>query len=97
MGRIRMFVERMLPIAILLVAAIAVPTMIFAPSGLDRLGQLRAERERVDRQIARLSQRIRELKVEAQRIKDDPTRVEQAARDELGLVRATEVVFQFDP
>ncbi|HEV8551481.1 MAG TPA: septum formation initiator family protein, partial [Polyangiaceae bacterium] len=32
---------------------------------------------------------------EVARVKDDPAYVERAARDELGLLRQTEVVFQF--
>ena len=91
----RLLLERALPIAILAVAIVSVPVMVFSASGLDRLNALRHERRRADEEISRLSQQIRELRAEVKRIKEDPAAVEQVARDELGLVRQTEVVFQF--
>jgi cell division protein FtsB len=91
----RLLLERALPIGILAVAIVSVPVMIFSASGLERLNSLRHERGRADEEISRLSQQIRELRSEVDRIKDDPAAVEQVARDELGLVRQTEVVFQF--
>jgi cell division protein FtsB len=90
-----MLLERALPIGILAVAVVSVPVMILSSSGLGRLNALRHEKTRADEEISRLSQQIRELRAEVQRIKDDPAAVEQVARDELGLVRQTEVVFQF--
>jgi cell division protein FtsB len=91
----RLLLERALPIAILAVAIVSVPVMIFSASGLDRLNALRQERLRAEDEISRLSQQIRELRAEVKRVKDDPAAVEQVARDELGLVRQTEIVFQF--
>lgn len=91
----RLLLERALPIGILAVAVVSVPVMVFSASGLDRLEALRHERRRADEEISRLSQQIRELRAEVKRIKVDPAAVEQVARDELGLVRQTEVVFQF--
>jgi len=38
---------------------------------------------------------IEQLRAEVARAKSDPAVVERIARDELGLVRQTEVVFQF--
>lgn len=87
--------QRVLPLSVLLVAAVSVPVMAFSPEGLSRLEHLQEEKKRADTEVARLSQQIQELRAEVQRIKEDPTLVERAARDELGLVRKTEVVFQF--
>jgi cell division protein FtsB len=89
------FAQRILPVAVLAIAAISVPVLIFSPSGLARLHNLREEKQRADEEVSRLSQQIRELRAEVRRIKDDPAAVERAARDELGLIRQTEVVFQF--
>ncbi len=41
-------------------------------------------------------QEIHELRAEVERMRAQPEAVEQVARDRLGLVRQTEVVFQFD-
>lgn len=87
--------QRVLPLSVLLVAAISVPVMAFSPEGLARLEHLQEEKKRADNEVARLSQQIQELRAEVQRMKEDPSLVERAARDELGLVRKTEVVFQF--
>jgi cell division protein FtsB len=84
-----------MPLAVLAVAAISVPMLMLSATGLPRLQGLREEKVRADEEVSRLSQQIWELRAEVARIKDDPAAVERAARDELGLVRRTEVVFQF--
>lgn len=90
-----LFVQRILPLAVLAIAAVSVPMLMLSATGLPRLQGLREEKARADDEVSRLSQQIWELRAEVARIKDDPAAVEQAARDELGLVRRTEVVFQF--
>jgi cell division protein FtsB len=85
-----------LPLGILALAIVAVPAMMFSPTGFHRLTTLREESARADAEIAKLSREIDELRIRVQRIKSDPATVEQVARDELGLVRQTELVFQFD-
>jgi cell division protein FtsB len=84
-----------MPLAVLALAAISVPMLMLSATGLPRLQGLREEKVRADEEVSRLSQQIWELRAEVARIKDDPAAVERAARDELGLVRRTEVVFQF--
>jgi cell division protein FtsB len=90
-----LLLERVLPISVLAVALIAVPVMALSPTGLARLEALREERQRADAAVADLGREISRLRAEVARIKSDPAAVEQVARDELGLVRQTEVVFQF--
>ena len=90
-----LFARRVLPLAVLALAAISVPMLMLSATGLPRLQSLRDEKVRADDEVSRLSQDIWELRAEVARIKDDPAAVERAARDELGLVRRTEVVFQF--
>jgi cell division protein FtsB len=68
---------------------------VFSDSGLPKLRHLEAEKAKTSEQLSRLSQEIAEIRAEVERIKSDPSAVEQVARDELGLVRQTEVVFQF--
>jgi cell division protein FtsB len=88
-------VQRGLPLFVLAIAAISVPLMMLSPSGLPRLRNLEEERRRANEEISRLTAEIKALRAEVARIKTDPAAVERAARDELGLVRTTEVVFQF--
>jgi cell division protein FtsB len=91
----RLLVERALPLGILAVAVACVPILIFSPSGLERLENLRRERVQADAEIGHLNQEIRQLRAAVGRVKQDPAAVERVARDELGLVRQTELVFQF--
>ena len=97
MSRLSLFIERVLPIAILAVAAVGVPVLVLSPEGLPRLRSLEAEIADVRAENAGLTERIEQLKLQVQRLKQDPKAVENLARDELGLVRNTEVVFQFAP
>jgi cell division protein FtsB len=90
-----LFAQRMLPVVLLAVAAVSVPVMILSPDGLARLEHLESEKARADQEASRLSDEIRRLRAEVKNIKEDPAAVERVARDELGLVRQTEVVFQF--
>ena len=89
------FAQRVLPLAVLAVAIVSVPVLVLSPTGLPRLRNLEEERQRANDEISRLGSQITALRAQVARIKTDPAAVERAARDELGLVRTTEVVFQF--
>lgn len=93
--RLVLFVERILPISILAMAAFGVPVMMLAPEGIPRLGSLSRELSQVDSENADLRQQIQHLRGRVQHLREDPVAVERIARDELGLVRTSEVVFQF--
>ena len=87
--------ERFVPLGMLLVAAIAVPVMLWSPSGLPRLEALHGQRETLQLEVERLEREIERLRHEAESIKTSPSSIERVARDELGLVRRTELVMQF--
>jgi cell division protein FtsB len=87
--------ERVLPVAVLGLSIISVPVMIFSPTGAPRHRALREEKRRVDVEVSRLADQIRRLRVEVRHSKSDPAKIERVARDELGLVRQTEIVVQF--
>lgn len=95
MRRATRLAERVLPVAVLVLAVVGVPVMIFAPTGLPRLRGLERELGDVDEENAELRRDIEALRGRVARLRDDPAAVERIARDELGLVRQTEVVFQF--
>lgn len=88
-------VQRLLPIALLTGAMVSVPILVWSESGLPRLRKLQQERVEAKERSSRLSSEIRQLRAEVSRVKRDPSHVERTARDELGLVRQTEIVFQF--
>lgn len=81
--------------AVLVVAVVGAPVLIFSPQGLPRLRGLEKELGDVDEENAAVRREIEALKGRVGRLRDDPGAVERIARDNLGLVRQTEVVFQF--
>lgn len=87
--------ERILPGAILVMAAIGAPVMIFSDEGLPRLRARETELAAVRKDIDEERRQIGFLRETVQKLKDDPVAVERIARDELGLVRKNDVVFHF--
>jgi len=93
--RLTLLVERVLPVAVLIVAVVGAPVMIFSAQGLPRLRGLEKELTDVEEENTDLRREIESLRGRVARLRDDPAAVERIARDDLGLVRQTEVVFQF--
>lgn len=87
----------MLPLVALALGIVGMPTLLLSSGGLSRLERLKGERETVQLEISRLNKRIDHLRSQARTIKREPTAVERSARDELGLLRRTEIVFHFEP
>lgn len=69
--------------------------MIFSREGMPRLEAVEQELDTVEHENEELSREIEMLRARVARLRDDPAAVEQLARDELGLIRQSEVVFQF--
>jgi len=91
----RDLVERTLPIAMLCLALIAVPVLVLEPAGLPRLRGLEKELDDVTAENADSYREVERLRAEVRELRDDPAAVERIARGELGMVRKSEVVFQF--
>ncbi len=81
--------------AILAVALIGAPLLIFQPEGLPRMRALEKELAEVNSENAELRRSVSHLRVQVRALRDDPAAVERIARDQLGLVRKSEIVFQF--
>ena len=88
-------IRRLLPLALLVFSGISAPTLLFRSGGLERLERLEDEKSQVDLEISRIRERIHFLEKKAEALRTDPAYVERVARDRLGLVRQTEVVFHF--
>jgi|GEM_PF-6938587 len=84
--------RRILPAAVLAMGAIGAPTLLVGTGGISRLTTLEAERAKVESEILRERTRIEELRATARAVKQAPATLEAMARDQLGLVRATEMV-----
>jgi cell division protein FtsB len=88
-------VQRTLPVAMLSLALVAVPLLVLEPEGLPRLRAMQHELDEVNTENDDLKRDVARLRIEVQQLRDDPAAVERIARDELGMVRKSEVVFQF--
>jgi|SRR5690606_4930013 len=92
----RATVQRVLPLLVLALGVIGMPTLLFSSGGLAQLDRLKTEGETVELEISRLTKRVEHLRVRAAELKADPQAIERSARDQLGLVRRTEVVYYFE-
>jgi cell division protein FtsB len=88
--------QRALPAAVVGLGVLGMPALLVASGGVTRLQSLELEREAVQLEISRVSKRVEHLRAAAREIEREPAAVERSARDQLGLVRRSEVVFQFE-
>jgi len=65
--------------------------------GLPRYRALRTELGELERANRAARREVRALKRRVARLRDDPGAVEAIARDELGMLREGETLFQFEP
>ncbi len=87
---------RGLPLAILTMALVSVPVLLLEPQGLPRMRALEKELAGVQAENAELRRDVGKLRADVKELRENPTAVERIAREQLGLVRKSEVVFQFD-
>lgn len=73
----------------------SVPIMILSREGLPRLHTVQTEARAVDRENLALTREINLLRGRVKTLRDDPAAIERLARDDLGMIRQSEVVFQF--
>ncbi len=87
---------RGLPLAVLTVSLIAVPVLVLEPQGMPRMHALEKELKGVEAENAELRRDVARLRTEVKDLRENPAAVERIAREQLGLVRKSEVVFQFE-
>ena len=87
---------RGLPLAVLTVSLVTVPVLVLEPQGIPRMRSLEKELAGVQAENAELRRDVGKLRTEVKDLREDPQAVERIAREQLGLVRKSEVVFQFD-
>ena len=79
----------------MVMAIMTVPTLVLDEQGLPRYRHLREERQELRESNEDLVREIATFKREIEALRADLPYVERIARDELGMVRAEEFVFQF--
>jgi cell division protein FtsB len=65
--------------------------------GVARMWHMKAEVERLEREIGTLRAQTDELSAAAARLRSDPEAIEELARVELGLVKPGERVYKLPP
>jgi|MudIll2142460700_1097286.scaffolds.fasta_scaffold300061_2 cell division protein FtsB len=88
------FLRRPLRI-ILLVLVILLAASLLGDRGLIRLIQMHQTRAALAREVERLSATNAALADEVRALRTDPGRIEAIAREELGLVKPGELVYEF--
>jgi cell division protein FtsL len=81
-------------VVIFLIALVAVSVM--GNRGLLRLYQMHRDRAALEREIEQLSSVNAALAEQVRLLKTDPARIEGIAREELGLVKPGELIFEFE-
>ncbi|AKF11537.1 FtsB family cell division protein [Sandaracinus amylolyticus] len=95
MSRTSTFLAWLLPLSLLLGSIIAVPLLVMGEQGLPRYRALRDELAEVQRTNERMREEVRQLQHDVRSLRADERAIERIARDELGMVREGEIVFQF--
>lgn len=85
----------LLPLGLLLFAIIFVPLRMLEAEGLPRYRALRTELQQTQAANERTRHQVTELQRQVERLRSDPESLERIARDELGMLRSDEIVFQF--
>ncbi len=95
MGRLPRVLAWLLPFGLLVMSIVAVPLRILDEQGLPRYRMLKQELADIEAENERLRREVLQLTRDVDRLRDDPLAIERIARDELGMVRDGELIFQF--
>jgi len=68
---------------------------LFGDKGVLRLVKAYQQKQQLQQQVEQLQQENQQLKAEIEALQHDPQTIERLARQELGMVREDEIVYQF--
>jgi len=71
-------------------------SLVFGDMGLFKYIELNRTRKNLEQQIAQISNQNEQLRLQLKSLKDDPFYREKLAREEYGLSRPDEYIFQYD-
>lgn len=83
------------PLTLLTIAIVCVPLMVLEEQGLPRYRALRQELRDVRERNGVLRDEVRALRRQVSALGHERQAVERIARDELGMIRESEIIFQF--
>ena len=85
-----------LKLAVFVLVGLVVASLV-GNRGLLRLYRMHQTKAALEREIAQLTTNNAALAEEVRRMRTDPSRIEAIAREELGLVKPGEIVYEFRP
>lgn len=71
-------------------------SLVFGDMGLLKYVELNKTKKNLERQIADIHKQNEQLKVQLQLLREDPFYQEKLAREEFGLARPDEYIFQYE-
>jgi len=71
-------------------------SLIFGDMGLVKYFELKKTRKNLEKQIVEVHQQNEQLKLQLKSLKDDPFYREKLAREEYGLSKPDEYIFEYD-
>jgi cell division protein FtsB len=93
-NRERKMRHRVVLTVLLLSIVYLVATFTFGDSGLIRYFELRAKKDRLEREIKESEEQNAHLRTEIKRLKENPFYREKYAREDYGLARSGEIIFE---
>ena len=84
-----------LPIGLLLTAAVVIPVKLLDSRGLERVDRLERELENLEEINRQIERENRALLTEIRSFHSNSAYIEKVARDELGMVGPGEYIYQF--
>ena len=96
LGRQRQAWEWGILVGVVIVLLLVV-SFFFDDMGFPRYWSLRHQVLQMERDIAELRNANAQMRIEADRLRHDPDRLEELAREQLGFVRKGETVYQLAP
>jgi len=71
-------------------------SLVFGDMGLVKYFELKKTRKNLEKQIVEVHQQNEQLKLQLKSLKDDPFYREKLAREEYGLSKPDEYIFEYD-
>jgi len=87
--------DRLPLVGAFIIMSLLAGTMFFSEDGLPRYFKMRENRQQVIEHIQQLEYINVAMQKDITRIQSDPQRLEELARNRLGMVRKGEIVYQF--
>ena len=95
MERLASTLAWLVPFGMLVVSIVAVPLLILEEAGLPRYRALKQELRELEVENDKVQREVRALSREVEALGTDSAAIERIARDELGMIRDDEIIFQF--